>query len=290
MKCELCPNRCGVDRSFTVGRCGVGNKVKVARAALHMWEEPIIVGKGGSGTVFFSHCTMRCVYCQNHKISAEGYGKEISDERLGEIFLSLEQLGAENINLVSPTPYVFNILNALDICEKPKIPIACNVGGYELAETVDLLSGFASIFMPDFKYGDDEGGYKYSGVSNYPLHALRSIERMLEKQPTAVTENGLLKCGVIVRHLVLPSRKDDSIKILRTLAENFGTKGYYLSLMRQYTPCHRAFEYKELSRRLTSYEYDRVADEARELGFEGFLQEKPSASLEYVPDFDLTGI
>lgn len=291
MKCELCPNRCGIDRSVATGKCGAGNHAKVARAALHMWEEPILVGKGGSGAVFFSHCTMRCVYCQNHEISADGYGKEISDERLGEIFLSLERHGAENINLVSPTPYVYNILNALNACQvKPKIPIACNVGGYELAKTVDILSSFATIFMPDFKYGDSESGYKYSGAKDYPQHALRCIERMLEKQPHAVVENGVLKRGVIVRHLVLPSRKDDSIKILRTLADTFGTKGYYLSLMRQYTPCHRAFEYKELNRRLTSYEYDKVAQAACELGFEGFLQEKPSADLKYVPDFDLTGV
>lgn len=279
------------ERSVSHGVCGAGGGVKLARAALHMWEEPVLVGHGGSGAVFFSHCTMRCVYCQNHEISCGGFGKEISDARLSQIFLELADKGAENIDLISPTPYLPNIINALDMCRsRLSVPVAYNTSGYERRESIDMLSDYVSIFLPDMKYVNADIAEKYSGVRNYPEYALAAIGRMLELEPNTVIENGVMKRGVIIRHLVLPSHKNESIEVLRTLADKFGTDGYYLSLMRQYTPCHRASEYKEINRRLTSYEYNCVAEVALQLGFKGFFQEKGSASSDYTPPFDLEGV
>ncbi len=291
MLCNLCPNRCNTDREKHTGVCGAGNQIKIARAGLHMWEEPVLVGKNGSGTVFFSGCTLRCAFCQNHEISEKGFGKCISTEHLAGIFLSLQAEGAENINLVSPTPYVSEISKALGICgEKLMIPTVYNCGGYELNGTVDIISDRISVYMPDFKYYSNELAEKYSRAKNYRKHAADCIGHMLELQPRAVTENGVMKKGVIIRHLVLPSHRNDSIELLHFIADRFGTSGYYLSLMRQYTPCHRAHEHTEINRRLTSYEYNCVAREAEKLGFDGFLQEKGCADSSYTPSFDLTGV
>ncbi len=291
MLCNLCPNKCNIDRSIFRGRCGASDSVKVARAALHMWEEPILVGKNGSGTVFFSCCTLRCVFCQNHDISHGCYGKEISCESLAEIFYSLQSQGAENINLVSPTPYVPSIKKALAILgDKLHIPIVYNCGGYESVQTVDMISDRVSVYIPDFKYYSNELGSKYSSVSNYREHATAAISRMLYHRPQAKIRDGVMKEGVIIRHLVLPSHKDDSIQLLHHMADTFGTSGYYISLMRQYTPMHLASNYPEIDRKLTSYEYNCVAKEAEKLGFDGFLQEKSSANEAYTPKFDLTGI
>ncbi len=291
MICELCPNRCSVDRDTGHGKCGLNNEIKIARAGLHMWEEPVLVGKNGSGTVFFSGCTLRCAFCQNHNISEGCFGQIISPERLSEIFLSLQAQGAENINLVSPTPHVHGILKALEHCsDSLNIPIVYNCGGYELCNTVNIMASKISIYMPDFKYYSNELGEKYSGARNYREHAAECIEHMLQLQSHAVVENGVMKKGVIIRHLVLPSHKKDSIELLHFIADRFGTKGYFLSLMRQYTPCHRASEHPEINRKLTTYEYNCVAHEAEKLGFDGFLQEKGSDNSSYTPKFDLTGV
>ncbi len=291
MLCYLCPNRCGIDRSVSVGRCGVSNEIKIARAALHMWEEPVLVGKNGSGTVFFSGCTLRCAFCQNHDISEGCFGTVIGVQRLADVFLELQEKGAENINLVSPTPYIPKIAEAFSLLgDKLTVPVVYNCGGYELPQTLDIIADKVSVYMPDLKYYSNELAERYSRAKDYREHATECIRHMLSLQPKISLCDDVMKKGVIIRHLVLPSHKDDSIELLHYIADTFGTRGYYLSLMRQYTPCHRASEHPEIDRRLTSYEYNCVAKEAEKLGFDGFLQEKGSADSSYTPPFDLSGV
>ena len=292
MYCNLCPKKCGVDRTKTTGFCGAPASAKMAKAALHMWEEPPISGKNGSGTVFFSHCNLKCVFCQNYKISDGGFGVETDAHRLSEIFMNLRDMGAENINLVSPTPYTYEILNALDMCrDELGIPIVWNTGGYESVETLELLRGYVDIFLPDFKYVTSNIAKKYSNAEDYPVCASKALEVMLKIVGDEVySDDGMMKKGVIVRHLVLPSHSDESVKVLEHLKENFGTDGYSLSLMRQYYPCHKAGEYKEINRKLTTYEFCKVEKVAEKLGFHGFSQEKGADDSAYTPDFDLLGI
>lgn len=289
--CELCPRRCGADRTKTVGFCGGGALPRLAKAYLHMWEEPCISGTRGSGTVFFSGCSLKCCFCQNYRISAENFGKEIPVNRLAEIFLELQDKGAHNINLVSATHYVPQVIEALDLCKgRLNIPVAYNSGGYELPETIEMLRGYVDIFMPDFKY-------YYSEISeNTLLQRIIFIcfcghRQMIEIAGKPVyDENGLMKSGVIIRHMVLPSHRKDSEKILRTIAEMYPKDSYLLSLMSQYTPFYKSCEHKEINRRISTYEYEKVAQVAAELGFDGFMQERSSAKEEYTPDFDLSGI
>lgn len=292
MYCNLCPKKCGVDRTKTKGFCGAPASAKMAKAALHMWEEPPISGKNGSGTVFFSHCNLKCVFCQNYKISDGGFGIETDAHRLSEIFMNLRDMGAENINLVSPTPYTYEILNALDMCrDKLGIPIVWNSGGYESVETLELLRGYVDIFLPDFKYVTSNIAKKYSNAEDYPVCASKALEVMLKIAGDEVySDDGMMKKGVIVRHLVLPSHSDESVKVLEHLKKNFGTDGYSLSLMRQYYPCHKVGEYKEINRKLTTYEFCKVEKAAENLGFHGFSQEKGADDSAYTPDFDLLGI
>ncbi len=292
MYCNLCPRKCGVDRIKAKGFCSAPASAKAARAALHMWEEPPISGKNGSGTVFFSHCNLKCVFCQNYKISDGGFGVETDAHRLSEIFMNLRDMGAENINLVSPTPYTYDILRALELCrDKLDIPVVWNTGGYESAETLELLRGYVDIFLPDFKYVTPNIAKKYSNAEDYPANASKALETMLKIVGDEVyTENGMMKKGVIVRHLVLPSHSDESVKVLEHLKKNFGTYGYSLSLMRQYYPCHKASEYKEINRKLTTYEFNKVENAAEALGFHGFSQDKGADNSAYTPDFDLLGI
>ena len=284
--CELCPRRCGADRTKTVGFCGGGVLPRLAKAYLHMWEEPCISGTRGSGTVFFSGCSLKCCFCQNYRISAENFGKEISVSRLAEIFLE------HNINLVSATHYVPQVIETLDLCKgRLNIPVAYNSGGYELPETIEMLRGYVDIFMPDFKYYDSEISEKYSATKDYFSYASAAIGKMIEIAGKPVyDENGLMKSGVIIRHMVLPSHRKDSEKILRTIAEMYPKDSYLLSLMSQYTPFYKSCEHKEINRRISTYEYEKVAEVAAELGFDGFMQERSSAKEEYTPDFDLSGI
>lgn len=290
--CELCPRRCGADRTKTVGFCGGGALPRLAKAYLHMWEEPCISGTRGSGTVFFSGCSLKCCFCQNYRISAENFGKEISVSRLAEIFLELQDKGAHNINLVSATHYVPQVIEALDLCKgRLNIPVAYNSGGYELPETIEMLRAYVDIFMPDFKYYDSEISEKYSAAKDYFSYASAAIGKMIEIAGKPVyDENGLMKSGVIIRHMVLPSHRKDSEKILRTIAEMYPKDSYLLSLMSQYTPFYKSCEHKEINRRISTYEYEKVAQVAAELGFDGFMQERSSANEEYTPDFDLSGI
>lgn len=290
--CMLCPRKCGADRINSVGFCGASSTLKAAKAYLHMWEEPCISGEKGSGTVFFSGCSLKCCFCQNYKISAENHGVEISVSRLGEIFLELQEKGAHNINLVSPTHFVPLIISALDeVKHKLEIPVVYNSGGYELTETLKILEGYVDIYLPDFKYYDNSLAEKYSNAPDYRQVCIAAIDEMLRQVGAPVfDEKGMLKKGVIIRHLTLPTHRHDSVKVLEAIDERWGTENVLLSLMSQYTPFYRSSEFSELSRRISTFEYRFVSDKAASMGFKGYMQERSSAKEEYTPDFDLSGI
>ena len=291
-KCTLCPRQCGIDRYSKAGFCGEKTLIRAAKAYLHMWEEPCISGTNGSGTVFFSGCCLKCRFCQNYKISCEGHGKEITVQRLAEIFLELQEKGAHNINLVSPTQFVPQIIEALDLCKgKLNIPIVYNTGGYERVETLQMLEGYVDIYLPDFKYYDNELAKKYSSTENYfevVTEALKEMYRQVGRY--RLDENGIMQSGLVIRHLTLPTHRHDSVKVLEWIAENLPKDEILISLMSQYTPFYRSNEFKELSRRISTFEYNFVLDKAQELGLDGFMQEKSSAKEEYTPDFDFVGI
>ena len=291
-KCNSCPRSCGVERKqseFSNGFCGMPYNAVVARAALHFWEEPVISGKNGSGAIFFSGCSMRCVFCQNLEISHKKYGKMISKDEFKDIIKSLENQGAENINLVNPTHFIPFIREALSEY-KPSIPVVYNTGGYDSVESLKSMEGLIDIYLPDIKYFDSDVSKKYSGCSNYFEYASEAVLEMQRQVKENVFENGIMKRGLIIRHLVLPKNTDQSVKILNWINENL-TKETYISLMSQYTPCNRIYEYKELNRRIVSAEYSKVIKEFQRLGFKnGFMQERNSAEVEFIPKFDLTGV
>ena len=293
--CLLCPRRCGVDRFLAHGFCGAGTALRIARAALHHWEEPCLVGKGGSGAIFFSGCTLRCCFCQNYPISRENFGKDISVRQLADIFLRLEDEGAENIDLITPTHFLPGIVRALDLVKhRLHIPVMMNCGGYENAETIRRLSGYIDIYLPDLKYKDAALSKKYSAAADYFETAVPAIQEMISQ--TGVSDLNVpapgtaLKRGVIIRHLVLPSCRKDSIALMQEMARCFPAHKWLLSLMSQYTPFGKASAFPEISRRLTSFEYDSVLKEALRLGLRGYMQEKSSAREEYTPPFDLEGV
>lgn len=290
--CTLCPRKCGADRLNGTGFCGGGKEIRAAKAYRHMWEEPCLSGTNGSGTVFFSGCGLRCVFCQNYKISAENAGKEITPSRLGEIFLELQQQGAHNINLVTAGHYVPQVITALDnIKHKLDIPVAYNSGGYELVSTLKMLEGYIDIYLPDFKYYDNEIAAKYSSAPDYREIACEALEEMYRQVGAPqYSEDGLLKKGMIVRHLILPTHRHDSINVFEELKRRFGTEKILVSLMRQYTPFYHSSEFKELTRKVYAFEYDSVLAKINELGFSGFVQDKTAADEEYIPDFDFVGI
>lgn len=289
--CRLCPRECGADRYTDTGFCGCGANIRAAKAYLHMWEEPCISGTRGSGTVFFSGCNLKCCFCQNYRISHENHGKNITESRLAEIFLELQRRGAHNINLVSPTPYVLQIISALDMCRgKLNIPIIYNTGGYEKVDTIKLLDGYVDVYLPDFKYFDNALGEKYSGVDNYFETVTAALKEMYRQTGSCCIEDGIIRRGTVIRHLALPSHRDDSVRILKWIAENLPRDGVLVSLMSQYTPFYKSAEHKEISRRISTFEYNYVLDKAVSLGLKGFMQERSSAKEEYTPDFDLSGI
>lgn len=291
-KCELCPRKCGADRTKVQGFCGGGAEIKAAKAYPHLWEEPCVSGTRGSGTVFFSGCSLKCVFCQNFKISAENAGKEITADRLGNIFLELQEKGVHNINLVSGGHYVPQIINVLDkVKYKLEIPVVWNSGGYELADTLKMLEGYIDIYLPDFKYYDNELALRYSGAGDYRETAAAAVNEMYRQVGRyVIDEEGIMKRGIIIRHLTLPTHRHDSVKVLEFIKEHFGTDNVLLSLMSQYTPFYRSGEFKEISRRISTFEYNFVADRAVEMGFDGFMQERSSAKEEYTPAFDFEGI
>lgn len=291
--CELCPRRCGADRRKRAGSCGCGREIKVARAALHFWEEPCISGSRGSGTVFFSGCPLGCVYCQNYEISRGHAGKEISVERLAEIFLELQKQGAHNINLVTAAPYVPQVISALKLTRPAlKIPVVYNSSGYERVETLRALKGFVDVYLPDLKYMSSKLARRYSGAADYFEVATRALHDMIEQTGRIEYDSeGLMIRGVIVRHLVLPGARRDSIGILNWMSANLPRGKYLLSLMSQYTPIQGLDAFPEIKRRVTSLEYNAVVGEAIKLGLTGgFMQQRGSADTAYIPPFDLTGV
>ena len=288
-KCESCPRKCGIKKKKKNGFCGV-KKLKVAKVYLHKWEEPPISGTNGSGTIFFSGCNLKCVYCQNSEISFGAVGKEITVERLVEIFKELELKKAHNINLVTPTPHVFEIIEALKIY-KPKIPIVYNTSGYESEEIIKLLKDYVDIYLTDLKYYDKKLSKTLSGAENYFEVATKAILQMRKNQPKDVfDDNGIMQKGVIIRHLVLPSCTNDSVKILDWIFNNLGDNTI-ISIMGQYVPCFKANGYDFINKKLKPIEYKRVVNYFNLLGFKnGFMQSLDSASDEYIPSFDLEGV
>ncbi len=286
--CTLCPRRCEADRKVRPGFCGMGELPRVARAALHFWEAPCISGTRGSGTVFFSGCTLRCAFCQNYEISHFGQGKEISVRRLADIFKMLEDQGAHNINLVTATPFVPSILDALALY-RPAIPVVWNTGGYETVETLRLLGGAVDIYLPDLKHVSPRLSKLCAGAPDYFEIASRALQEMCRQTgPAVYDEDGMMRGGVIVRHLILPGCTVDSCKALDFVAERL-PPGTPVSLMRQYTPSPYC-GISGLDRRITDAEYRRVLDHFRALGLTGYTQEKESADAAYTPPFDLTGV
>lgn len=291
MQCRLCPRKCGVDRKQARGFCGVGDRPVVARAFLHQWEEPCISGSRGSGTVFFSGCNLKCVFCQNYSISQEYFGKEVSTRQLGEIYLSLQHQGAHNINLVNPAHFALQIRESIQKVQGLEIPVVYNTGTYEEVETLKSLEGLVDIYLPDLKYMDSDTAARYSGAADYFQKASKAILEMYRQVGAAAfDEEGMMKKGLIIRHLMLPGMSSESIRVLKWIRENL-PDDVLVSLMSQYTPCYRSSRYPEIHRRITRREYDRVVEAFLEMGFDnGYVQERESAVEAYIPDFNLEGI
>ena len=294
MGCRLCPRMCSVDREKGQrGYCGMSEEIYVARAALHMWEEPCLSGESGSGTVFFSGCTLRCVFCQNRMIADGSVGKKISVERLAEIFLELQKKGANNINLVTPTHYAKQIQQSLAISKKAGlcIPIVYNTSGYETVEAIRELEGYVDIYLPDFKYISKELSFRYSKAADYFERASAALKEMVRQRKEAVYgEDGMMKRGVIVRHLMLPGCIEDSKAVIRYLYTKYQDR-IVISIMNQYTPLSFQKDMPELNRKVTAKEYEELVDYAISLGVEnGFIQEGDTAQESFIPAFDLEGI
>ncbi|MBD5459117.1 MAG: radical SAM protein [Lachnospiraceae bacterium] len=295
--CNLCPRECRVDRkNGQTGFCLMDDRIMVARAALHMWEEPCISGRNGSGTIFFSGCNLRCVYCQNHEIAAGKRGKPVTVGRLAEIFLELQEKGAANINLVTPDHFVTEAAEAVLTARKKGLflPIVYNGSGYEKREVIKNLSGIVDIYLTDFKYMDSGLAAKYSAAPDYPAVAREALAEMVRTAGELVfDENGMMKKGVIVRHLLLPGHKKNARDVLKYVYETYGDS-VYLSLMNQYTPpagLKGKPDYEEIGRKVTKREYDAVTDYAIELGIRNaFIQEGDTAKESFIPAFDGEGV
>ncbi len=285
--CRLCPRQCSVARTESEkgGYCGCTSIPFVAAACLHLWEEPCISGINGSGTVFFSSCNLRCVYCQNIDFSRKETGRACTPDELADIFLSLQEKGAHNINLVTPTPHVYSIVKALEICKNDlTIPVVYNSSGYETEETIGTISNYADVFLMDYKYFSNNTAIEYSDAENYSLFASNALEAAMKTHGNiAFGEDGLLKRGVIIRHLVLPNHYKDSLSVLEEIKRITDGKSFLFSLMSQYTPNKDPRLPKALQRRTTTLEYDKVCEYAKALGFKGYFQMRSSAKEGYVP-------
>lgn len=293
LNCNICPRNCNIDRNKALGSCRSGNNIKVAKAFLHMWEEPCISGENGSGTVFFTGCNLRCVFCQNYNISQEGKGKEITIERLCDIFLELQEKNAHNINLVNPTHYTDRIREALIRAKSLglKIPVVYNSNGYEKVETLKSFEGLVDVYLPDIKYYSDKYSIKYSKAPNYFYYASRAVLEMY-RQVGSVTldDNGIIKKGLMIRHLMLPGLLFDSKKIIDWILENL-SKDVYLNIMSQYTPLYKAKDYPEINKKINKMHYETLIDYAISKGLiNGYYQDFDSSTKEYVPDFDFEGV
>ncbi len=289
-KCEICPRKCGVDRQKNKGFCRVSSHITLGRAGLHFWEEPCISGYGGSGTIFFSGCNMGCIFCQNMPLSRGDAGKEITEKRLREIFYELIDEGADNINLVTPTHYIPEIVMALS-AEKLPVPVVYNTSSYEELSSLKMLDGLIDIYLPDLKYKDKALAKSLSNAPDYYEKALPAICEMIRQTGKSVFDDeGMLQKGVIIRHLVLPGYLENTYDIIDTVADNFKGRAMF-SLMSQYTPPKIRLPFESLNRRLTEEEYEKAVDYMYLSGIEdGFLQELSSAQEEYTPDFDLSGV
>ncbi len=291
--CNICPRNCNVDRSINTGYCKEGNEIKVARASLHKWEEPCISHTNGSGTIFFSGCNMRCVYCQNYPISQGKVGKIISVEKLADIFFNLKSQGAHNINMVTPTHFTTQIKQALDIAKSKgmDLPVVWNTSGYETVSTIKSLKDYVDIYLTDFKYMSEETSKKYSNCPDYPMVAKKALSEMVSQTGSPqLDENGVMKKGVIVRHLLLPGFLEESKQVLKYLKTEFGEK-IIISIMSQFTPTDNLKNYPEINRKVTKYEYDKLVEYAESIGIEkAYIQQGSAASESFIPDFDCSGI
>lgn len=292
-ECRLCPRNCSINRNCgEIGFCGAGNKITLAKYYLHKWEEPCITGENGSGTIFFTYCNLRCLFCQNYKISTLNYGIEISIEKFSQICLELQDRGATNINLVTPTHYVPLIIEGIKLAKKNglSIPIVYNSSGYENVDTIKLLDGIVDIYLPDLKYYSNEYSIKYSKCRDYFKYASEAIDEMVRQRGNCVFDKeGNIISGVIVRHLLLPGMENDSKKILKYLYEKY-RDNVYISIMNQYTPIRKC-EYEELNSKIDDSVYDEVIDYAWDIGIRNaFIQEDGTQSESFIPDFDLNSL
>lgn len=290
MQCNICPRRCGADReNGRLGFCGASNKIRIARAALHFWEEPCLSGANGAGTVFFSYCNMKCVYCQNYRISTRGAGHEVSIGELAEIFLDLQSQGANNIDLVTPTHYALDIAEAVKKAKDSglHIPVLYNCGGYESVETLKRLEGLIDIYMPDMKYYRDKYAVKYSSAPRYFETACAALEEMYRQTGAVVLDkNGIMQSGVIVRHMMLPGLMLDTKKIMDYLFDTYGNN-IYISLMSQYTPLKNVERFPELNRKIDMKKYNSIVDYCMNRGMENvFIQEGSAAKESFIPCFE----
>lgn len=289
--CNACPRKCNVERNigeFSRGFCKMPYNAVLARASLHLWEEPVISGERGSGAIFFSGCNLRCVFCQNYEISHENFGKQVSKSEFIDIVKNLENQGAHTIDLVNPTHFVPFIKEVFSEY-KPSVPVVYNTGGYDDVESIRSLQGLIDVYLPDLKYFDSDVSKKYSNAENYFEKASKAVLEMQRQVGKSVIKDGIMQKGMIIRHLVLPKNTDQSIKILRWIKDNLPIDTY-ISLMSQYVPYVKT-EYKELNRRIVTAEYQKVIDEFERLGFEnGFMQERSSAQTDFIPKFDLSGV
>lgn len=293
-KCNLCMRNCNVNRNKGVkGLCNSTNNIRIARAALHFWEEPCISGENGSGTVFFSNCNLKCVFCQNYEISNEGFGKEITVDRLADIFIELQEKGANNINLVTPTHFVPQIIEALKIAKNNglDLPIVYNTNSIDTLDTIKALNGYIDVYLPDFKYFEDKYSMKYSKIKGYSKNVIDVIDEMIKQVGAPkFNKDGIIEKGVIVRHLLLPGLLFDSKKVVDAIYNNFGDN-VYISLMNQYTPMHNAKMYPEINKSINEKTYDVLIDYALSIGIKnGFIQESGTNSKEFVPDFNNEGV
>ena len=290
-KCSICPHKCNINRNKgKVGRCKATDKVKIALYSVHDFEEPCISGEKGSGTVFFSNCNLNCIFCQNYEISQLGKGKEITVEELAEIFLIQQEKEVENINLVTPTSYAPQIIEAIKIAKEKglKIPIVYNTNAYESVETLKMLEGYIDVYLPDLKYTENNLAKKYSNVENYFEVATKAIEEMIKQVGTPNLDgNGIMKKGVMIRHLVLPNHIENSKKVIKWITENL-SKEIYISIMAQYFPTFEAKEHENLNRKLTKEEWEEIQKYIEELKIEnGYVQELGEHEEEYVPKWGI---
>ncbi len=288
--CTLCPHKCGVNRNEKIGRCKANEKVKIALYSTHNFEEPCISGKNGSGTVFFSNCNLNCIFCQNYEISQQGKGKEITIEQLAQIFLIQQENGVNNINLVTPTSYVLQIIEAIKIARNKglKIPIIYNTNGYENIETLKMLNGYIDVYLPDLKYANNELAKKYSKIDNYFEIAQLAIKEMIKQVGSPKFDsNGIIKKGVIIRHLVLPNYIQNSKDVLKWIKYNL-PQNTYISVMAQYFPTYKAKDDAFLNRKLSQKEWQEIENYIEQLEFEnGFIQELGEHEEEYVPKWEV---